>query len=233
MDTQIQELQSLLDNSRYTVVITGAGVSVASGISSMHGLNMTDMFQFISKTVLKTTPKHYYKVARSSFLDAMFNNGPSLTHKKLAALEASDKVHGIITTNLDGLHGLAGSKNVAEIQGSFGVNTCLSCGNTNNDIHIWNKGEAPRCECGGLYCCYPVYSRVGILQEDAHKARDWVGKADLIIAVGAEGNYGSVYWNNISPTAKVVQINPKDTPFDSISHLNIRRNSDEVFEHLR
>lgn len=162
MDEQIQTLQRLIDESHFTLVITGAGISVASGIPSMHGLNLAETLQFASNTVLKATPEHYYRVVRHSFLDAMFQNGPSLSHKKLAELEQKGKVQGIITTNLDHLHSLAGSKNVAEIQGSFAVNTCLKCGKRNYDVNIWNKGKAPRCECGGLYSCWPVYAHVGL-----------------------------------------------------------------------
>ena len=232
MDQQIQTLQRLIDESNFTLVITGAGISVASGIPSMHGLNLAETLQFASNTVLKATPEHYYRVARHSFLDAMFQNGPSLSHKKLAELEQKGKIQGIITTNLDHLHSLAGSKNVAEIQGSFAVNTCLKCGKRNYDVNIWNKGKAPRCECGGLYSCWPVYAHVGLYNEDVLKAQEWARKAELVIIVGAIGNYGSVYWNHIKPSAKIVQINPKQTGFDSSAFLNIHSTCDEVFSGL-
>ena len=232
MDEQIRQLQQMLDESHFTLVITGAGISVASGIPSMHGLNLAETLQFASTSVLKAMPEHYYKVARHSFLDAMFGNGPCLSHKKLAELERNGKIQGIITTNLDNLHSLAGSKNVAEIQGSFAVNTCLKCGKQNYDVNIWNQGKAPRCECGGLYACWPVYAHVGLYNDDVPKAQEWARKAKLVIVVGAIGNYGGVYWNHISSSARIVQINPSHTRFDSYSILNIRKKSDEVFAEL-
>ncbi|MBQ2886730.1 MAG: NAD-dependent protein deacetylase [Alphaproteobacteria bacterium] len=232
MDEQIRQLQQMLDESHFTLVITGAGISVASGIPSMHGLNLAETLQFASTSVLKAMPEHYYKVARHSFLDAMFGNGPCLSHKKLAELERNGKIQGIITTNLDNLHSLAGSKNVAEIQGSFAVNTCLKCGKQNYDVNIWNQGKAPRCECGGLYACWPVYAHVGLYNDDVPKAQEWARKAKLVIVVGAIGNYGGVYWNHISSSARIVQINPSHTQFDSYSILNIRKKSDEVFVEL-
>ena len=232
MDEQIRQLQQMIDESHFTLVITGAGISVASGIPSMHGLNLAETLQFASTSVLRATPEHYYRVARHSFLDAMFGNGPSLSHSKLAELEGKGKVQGIITTNLDNLHSLAGSKNVAEIQGSFAVNTCLKCGKRNHDVNIWNRGCAPRCECGGLYACWPVYAHVGLYNDDVPKAQEWARKAELVIVVGAIGNYGRVYWNHIRSSAKIVQINPRHTQFDSCSILNIRKKSDEVFAEL-
>ena len=100
------------------------------------------------------------------------------------------------------------------------------------DVNIWNKGKAPRCECGGLYSCWPVYAHVGLYNEDVPKAQEWARKAKLVIIVGAIGNYGSVYWNHIKPSAKVVQINPKQTGFDSSAFLNIHSTCDEVFAGL-
>lgn len=233
MENEIQVLQHLLNESRFTLVITGAGISVSAGIPSMHGLNLAETMQFISVRLLKSAPEHYYKVARHSFLDAIFGNGPTIAHTKLAELETEGKIRGIITTNLDGLHSLAGSKNVAEIQGSFGVNICLNCGKRKDDIRIWNQGKAPRCECGGLYCCYPVYSHVGLLQEAVKKAQSWASQAELVIFVGAQGMYGSVYWNYVRPSAKIVQINPGKTQFDSCAALNIREKADAVFSQLK
>lgn len=232
MDEQIRQLQQMIDESHFTLVITGAGISVASGIPSMHGLNLAETLQFASTSVLKLAPEHYYRVARHSFLDAIFESGPSLSHKKLAELEEKGKVQGIITTNLDNLHSLAGSKNVAEIQGSFAVNACLKCGKRNYDVNIWNQGKAPRCECGGLYSCWPVYAHVGLYNDDVPKAQEWARKAELVIVVGAIGNYGRVYRNHIRSSAKFVQINPRHTQFDSCTILNIRKKCDEVFAEL-
>ena len=65
MDEQIIQLQQMIDESRFTLVITGAGISVASGIPSMHGLNLAETLQFASTTVLKAAPEHYYRVAEN------------------------------------------------------------------------------------------------------------------------------------------------------------------------
>ena len=65
MDEQIQTLQRLIDESNFTLVITGAGISVASGIPSMHGLNLAETLQFASNTVLKATPEHHAKRRRT------------------------------------------------------------------------------------------------------------------------------------------------------------------------
>ena len=232
MNNQIEELKKLIEESNYTVVITGAGVSMASGIGDVEHWHLPTIMQMSSEIILKIAPKRYYKAIWKSFLEPIFNNGASITHKKLAELEEKNKIQGIITTNIDHLHSIAGTKNVAEIQGSFAVNKCLKCGKEYNDINVWNNGKVPICDCGGKICAFPIYAHVGQLRTEAEKARKWVEKAELIIVIGSNGSYYWSYGNHINSNAKIIQINPKHTYFDSKSILNIKRESDDVFKLL-
>ena len=114
----------------------------------------------------------------------MFENGPSIAHRKLAEYERRGLLQGVITTNIDCLHTLAGSRNVAEIQGSFGFNKCLKCGQEYNDVQIWNQGKVPRCEkCGGVIGAFPVYKHIGLLEDEVRKARSFVAQAGFIILI--------------------------------------------------
>lgn len=232
MDKQILQLQEFIDTSKYTFVITGAGISMASGIMDMEHMNVFQVMQSSLEPMVRARPEHSYKLLQKSFLKAMFVNGPSITHRKLADLEKRGLVQGVITTNIDCLHSIAGSRNVAEIQGSYGINRCVSCKQHYDDVQIWNQGKAPRCQnCNGVILSFPVYSHVGLLEEDYQRACRWISQAELVIVVGAKGNYGG-YLSHINPRAKVVQINPKPTQFDRIATLNIRKKADEVFELL-
>ena len=141
-----------------------------------------------------------------AFLGPMFENGPTLAHRKLAELGKQGLIQGIITTNIDCLHTLAGSRNVAEIQGSFGVNKCLSCGKHCDDVQIWNQGKCPRCpDCGGLMAAFPVYEHIGLLDREVEKARSWAAYADVALIIGAEGSYGQVYYPYLRRGTKIVQ----------------------------
>lgn len=233
MDKQISLLQQLIDTSHHTIVITGAGISMPVGIMDMEHMNFLQVMQTSLEVMVRARPEHSYKLLQKTFLKTMFITGPSITHKKLAELEKRDRVHGIITTNIDCLHTFAGSKSVAEIQGSYGINKCLKCGQRHDDVHIWNQGKAPRCQkCTGVVVSFPVYTHIGVSNEDYQKAGRWMSQAELVIIVGAKGNYGG-YFSHINPQAKVAQINPKQTQFDSIAELNIRKKADEVFSLLK
>lgn len=233
MDEQISMLQEYLNTSNYTVVITGAGISMSAGIMDMEHMNVFQVMQTALEPLVRARPEHSYKLLQKGFLNAMFVTGPSITHKKLAHLEKRGLLQGIITTNIDCLHTLAGSQNVAEIQGSYGINKCLKCGQHYDDVQIWNQGKAPRCgDCNGIVVSFPVYTHVGMSNEESNKVGRWMSQADLVIVAGSKGNYGG-YWGRINSRAKVVQINPKQTQFDGIAVLNIRRNADEVFGLLK
>ncbi len=79
----------------------------------------------------------------------MFHYHPSYAHYALRDLEEQGKLIGIITTNVDCMHTIAGSKNVAEIQGSLQINYCSGCGQYYEGYEIWNGDELPTCEvCG-------------------------------------------------------------------------------------
>ena len=84
IEEQILRLQNYINGSRYTVAITGAGISMAAGIMDFAHMNFPLVLQMSSSAVLKSAPNHYYNTARKAFLDAMFENGPSVAHKKLA-----------------------------------------------------------------------------------------------------------------------------------------------------
>lgn len=233
MDNQIRQLQGFIDASSYTVVITGAGISMGAGIMDMEHMNLVQTMQTSMEPMVRARPEHSYKLLQKSFLKSMFVTGPSIAHRKIAELEKCGKVQGVITTNIDHLHSLAGSQNVAEIQGSYAINRCSGCKQQYNDVQIWNQGKAPRCpSCNGVILAFPIYAHVGTYDPDYSKAGEWMRYAELVIVVGSKGMYGG-YFGNIRSGAKVVQVNPKHTQFDDVAALNIREQADEVFGQLQ
>lgn len=226
---QIQQLSDYIDQSNRIVAITGAGISVAGG-----GMTYWQMARSNRRAGVTPGYGDNYNSFLPTYLDNMFSYQPSFAHYALADLENEGKLIGIITTNVDCMHTLAGSKNVAEIQGSVQVNCCSQCGRHYDGYEIWKQDELPLCEaCGGTILPWPLYSHIGLWDEDVNKAREWISKADLILTIGTRGNYGGVYWNYRKDDAIVVQINPGRTGFDQVAVLNIREESDDVFRKLK
>ncbi len=225
----VSELKKALDESHYTVTITGAGISVAAG-----GVTYSGMAKAGARTGMRSgDPNELYKYFYNAFLGSMFEHGPTEAHKALARLEEMGKMQGIITTNVDCMHTMAGSRNVAEIQGSFQVNVCPHCYKTQYGYEIWREGRMPQCEhCGNYLLPYNIYSHAGILDTELYKAQNYMKKADLVLIIGANGCYTHLYWYYMKHGTKIIQINPSRTYFDSVACLNIREEADPVFIEL-
>ncbi len=111
-------------------VLTGAGVSTASGIPDYRGPTARprkrppiDHRDFVGHA---STRARYW--ARSMLGWPRFRSfEPNLAHQALARLEASGRVHHLITQNVDGLHQKAGSQRVLELHGSLAQVRCLAC----------------------------------------------------------------------------------------------------------
>ncbi len=230
MDEQkILELYDAIEDSHFTVAITGAGISLAAG-----GVTFEGMFKNGQRPGWTTgDPQKMYDSFYDVFLRPTFEHGPTVAHKALAELEEMGKLQGIITTNGDCIHTVAGSKNVAEIQGSFQVNVCTKCGEYDYDYEIWNHGKMPTCpHCGGMLLPYSQYSHIGLYEPDLKKAQEWMSKAELVLIIGATGCYTGTYWNYMRPGTMIIQINPGRTQFDRLADLNIHEAADPVFEEL-
>ncbi len=228
-DEKILELYNALEKSHFTVAITGAGISIAAG-----GVTFEGMFKGGRRPGWTSgDPDKMYESFYDTFLRPTFEHGPTVAHLALAKLEEMGKLQGIITTNGDCIHTVAGSKNVAEIQGSFQVNVCTKCGQYDYDYEIWNHGAMPTCpHCGGMLIPYSQYSHIGLYEPAVEQAQDWMLEAELILIIGATGCYASAYWNYRKRGAEIIQINPSHTQFDRVADLNIHEKADPVFEEL-
>jgi len=233
MDSQVMKLKEYVEGSRYTVAITGAGISFSAGGLNFEQANLQELMPLASEDTLKGEPDKYYRILDKAFLHSMFQVGPSPAHRALTALEERGKLQGIITTNIDCIHTMAGTRHVAEIQGSRGVNKCMGCGRHYDDYSIWNHGQVPRCgDCGEVIWTFPFYSHIGLNDGEVAKARRWISKAELVLVIGANGSYGAAYWSYMNRRAKIVQINPGETQFDGIAALSIKRDADSVLGEL-
>ena len=149
----------IIKASSNVVVLTGAGISTASGIpdfrSSKSGLwQRFDPFQVASLTSFRYNPEKFFKWIRPLVKD-IFEAKPNAAHLAIAELEAQGFVHRIITQNIDALHQKAGSKNVIEVHGTLDTLVCIGCYRkqpTSKYIDAYlNRSEIPICpHCGKI-----------------------------------------------------------------------------------
>ena len=152
----IDKFVQLVQESDNIVFFGGAGVSTESGIPdfrSPDGL-YNQKYKYPPETIISHSfyqryPEEFYRFYKDKMLypDAK----PGITHLALAKLEKEGKLKAVITQNIDGLHQMAGSKNVLELHGSIHRNYCMSCGKFFDAAYVKNSEGQPKCdECGGL-----------------------------------------------------------------------------------
>ena len=152
---RIEKLQKMIDEASNIVFFGGAGVSTESGVPDFRSTDGLYYQQFdyppeqiLSHSFFVQNPKYFFDFYRKKILcpDAQ----PNPAHIALARLEAAGKLSAVITQNIDGLHQLAGSRNVLELHGTVHKNHCTRCGKSFSLSYIQNTSDVPRCSCGGI-----------------------------------------------------------------------------------
>ncbi len=191
MKNKIEILEELIKNSTNIVFFGGAGVSTESGIKdfrskdglyhlqSKYGVPYEEM---LSSTYFYSHTDTFYEFYREFMIN--LDAKPNAAHKFLAELE-SKKNLTIVTQNIDGLHQMAGSKNVLELHGSIHRNYCLKCHHFYSLEDILKLDNTPRCpKCGGLIKPDVVLYEEQLDQDVLRNSIEAIAKADLLIVAG-------------------------------------------------
>lgn len=113
------------------VVLSGAGVSTASGIPDYRGVTgrtrTAPPMQWDEFVGSEAARRRYWARGQVGFR-RYAGIAPNQAHTALAALERTGVVTGVVTQNVDGLHGRAGSRRVVELHGSLAAVLCMDCG---------------------------------------------------------------------------------------------------------
>ena len=138
---------------------------------------------------------------------------PNAAHLKLAELEKAGKLSAVITQNIDGLHQMAGSKNVLELHGSIHRNYCQRCGKFYAVDYIMNSEGVPKCEeCGGLIKPDVVLYEEGLDARVTDAAVRAIASADTLIIGGTSLIvYPAASYINYFRGRNLVVINKSDT----------------------
>jgi NAD-dependent protein deacetylase/lipoamidase len=132
--TAASQLADLIRKSSCTVALTGAGISVPSGIPDFRtpgeGLwTKVDPMKVAHIDAFHRDTKGFWDYYRPRF-HALAGKRPNPAHEALAELERRGLLEGVITQNIDRLHRAAGSERVIEMHGSIATSSCTTCGAT-------------------------------------------------------------------------------------------------------
>lgn len=233
----IKKLKKIVSEAERIVFFGGAGVSCASGIPdfrSSSGLySERDKYGEAPEKILhinyaQRNPELFYEYYKENMVypDAK----PNEAHFALARLERAGKLRGVITQNIDGLHQLAGSRNVMELHGSVLRNYCGRCGEDYSLDYVMSAENVPICKkCGGIVRPDVVLYGEGLDEAVFMQAQNAIRSADVLIVGGTS--------LTVHPAASLVHayggdhfiiINKTPTPYDEYAELVIREPIEKV-----
>ena len=223
----------MLATSSKIAVLTGAGVSAESGIPTFRsngGYWRQYRFEDLATPEgFARDPKFvwtWYEERRRAIAAARPNAG----HEALAEMERRVAAFTLITQNVDGLHDLAGSKNVIRLHGDIWTVRCLKCGKERVERAELND-LPPSCACGGMLRPGVVWFGEELPEGAIERAAAAVRAADVLIVAGTSA---LVYpaAGLIRLAAVTIEINPEETAFSGDVTYSIRGTSAEILPEL-
>ncbi len=221
-------LIDLLQGQGAVLVLTGAGVSKGSGLSTFRDAG--GLWEGVDPATV-ATPRAFAEDPERvwRFYDERRAKGaravPNAAHRAIRAIEATGRPFVLATQNVDGLHERAGSVSVLRLHGSLWRVRCTRCGIEREDLRASLAPLPPRCDsCGGLLRPGVVWFDEALPILEFGKAKRACLESELVLVVGTSSLVypaASLPFAAIEAGAYVVEINPERTPL-----------TDDVHEHL-
>lgn len=229
MDTEkLNELRQIIEDSDNIVFFGGAGVSTESGIPDFRSVDglYNQKYKYPPETIIshsfyRRNPEEFYRFYKDKMIFA--DAKPNKAHIKLTELEKQGKLKAVITQNIDGLHQMAGSRNVIELHGSVHRNYCEKCHAFYDLDYIVNSDGVPKCEkCGGTVKPDVVLYEEALDEDNMSRALQYISEADTMIIGGTSlVVYPAAGLIRYFRGRKLVVINMSPTQSDSNADLLI------------
>ena len=222
-----EQLAAWIEESDNIVFFGGAGVSTESDIPDFRSVDglYNQEYDYPPETILSHSffmrkPEEFYRFYRNKMLFPKAS--PNRAHIALANLEERGKLKAVITQNIDGLHQMAGSREVLELHGSVLRNHCINCGTPFSLRDIISGEGVPRCSCGGIIKPDVVLYEEGLDSGILEKSISYIQKADMLIIGGTSlAVYPAAGLIDYYSGNKLVLINRDKTGRDSQADLVI------------
>ncbi len=217
-----ERLAELIVSSGPVVALTGAGISVPSGIPDFRtpgkGIwENVDPMEVAHISVWRRDPARFWSFygQRFALLDGKQPNG---AHFALVELERRGLLSGVITQNIDGLHAAAGTVDPIEVHGSIRTASCLSCGASFSLAETRQRGELPRCDCGQPLKPDVVLFGEFLPEEAMARASSLASSAGLMLAIGSSLEVWPVAQlpaDTLDAGGRLALVTMGPTPYDS------------------
>lgn len=228
-----------LRNCRKVAILTGAGVSAESGISTFRGMgghwNNVDPMKLATPEAFAKDPKYvweWYEARRRQVAAAE----PNPAHEVIAWMEEFFPQVTLLTQNVDRLHHRAGSRSPLELHGSLWMVRCMKgCGEWEDRHELANL--PPQCpQCGALLRPGVVWFGEGLPQDTWAEAEKAARECDAFFIIGTSALVYPAAALPEEPLRRgkpVIEVNPEETPLSARVTLSVRAKAGEALEWLR
>lgn len=229
MTNPIQQAAATLVGCRAAVALTGAGISVESGIPPFRGKGglweEIDPMKYAHIDAYEQDPEAVWRVLFLRMQNVVGKARPNAAHHGLYHLEQMGILKTVITQNIDGLHQQAGCRDVIEFHGTFTCQRCMSCGLKLDSGQISLETLPPRCACGGILRPDVIMFGELIPMEALQRSQMLASGCDVMLVVGTSATVQpAAYLPVIAKRsgATVIEINAEPTPLtDNISDVTL------------
>ncbi len=219
MDDLIKKAATDLSEAKEVTALTGAGISVESGIPPFRGKGglweKYDPMEVAHIDAFLQNPAKVWNLLFKDMKEVLDKATPSDSHKSLAKLEELGILKTIITQNVDGLHQMAGNSDVIEFHGNMAWQKCMDCHKRYETHNIDINKIPPRCSCDGILRPDAVLFGEMIPQDALRRSRQVARDCDVMLVIGTSAVVQPAALMPViakESGAKVIEINPERTP---------------------
>lgn len=239
MEEKLREAARLIAGAHTVVALTGAGISIDSGIPAFRGSQglweKFDPMEYASIDALTADPVKVWDMLTE--LEKVVSQAkPNQAHTALARLEEMGRLTAVVTQNIDGLHQIAGSKQVIEFHGNGQKLRCLDCTKLYEREQVSFDPLPPRCACGGLIKPDIIFFGEEIPPKALLKSFALAESCQVMLVAGTSAVVAPASHLPViakKAGAKIVEINPEPTPLsDEISDYVFNAGGAEIIPAL-
>jgi NAD-dependent deacetylase len=191
---RVDRLASLIREAGSVVALTGAGISVPSGIPDFRSPG-TGLWENVNPMEVahidawRADPERFWHFYGHRF-QTLEDKQPNGAHRALVELEASGRLDAIVTQNIDRLHRRAGTRALVEVHGSIDTSSCLACGSRFGIADVRARLEdspisVPSCDCGEPLKPDVVLFGEWLPQRALEEAYALAVGADVLLCIGS------------------------------------------------
>ncbi len=236
-----EEIIMQFGRSKALCVLTGAGISLASGVPTFSGVGRINHFRNYPPNYLASSGawRDYSEIVTEFYDDLrnrIYRSRPGIAHQTLHGWEQRRFAYPLkfflLTLNFDGLHHLMGSDQVIQLQGTIWQLCCTFCQTVVDLVPFRHLPKPDSCDiCQGELRPNILFNDENIPRSIYRQAIMAIEQSDAFMSIGVSGQ--NLYVNQLVKIARrkcnyLIEVNPQTTPLSQYFDVNIQARAEEV-----